>query len=243
MQYVTDLLDLTTTYQGAITALATAVIAATGIATVWLTATLARENRLLHKAGTEPDVVAYLIPDQRYKTMLNFVVANIGRGPARNVTFIFDADPADFAAHDVQFAANQSRAAIAILPQDERISAFFGAGPDLFKDPRLQPFKVKVEFEDLRQKRRSKTFDLDVSQFDRLITLGQPAEHEMAEALKKMAETMTGWSTIRRLKVETITTEEIEQRAVAARNAALARQNQGRGAGQQPADHEADGGS
>jgi hypothetical protein len=63
MQYVTEFLNWTTTYQGAITALATAAIAATGLATVWLTATLVRESRLLRKAGTEPDVIAYLLPD------------------------------------------------------------------------------------------------------------------------------------------------------------------------------------
>ena len=43
---------------GLISAVATAVIALFAIFTAWLTKTLADENRLMRKAGTEPKVVA-----------------------------------------------------------------------------------------------------------------------------------------------------------------------------------------
>ena len=209
--------------QGVITTVATMIMALTSLATVWLTITLNRENKLLRKAGTEPEVVAYLLIDQRYKNVLNLVVANIGQGPARNVRFHFEADAADFSAHDVQLAATGDRPAIGLLPQGERISAFFGTGPDLFKPPQLRPFKIRVEFEDLRGRRRSAKFDLDIAEFHGLVTLGSTAEHEMAEALKTIAETVRGWSGIRRLKVETITTEEVARREREAREARQAR--------------------
>ena len=44
---------------GLVTAIATAIIAVSAGITVWLTRNLARENRLLREAGTEPKVVAY----------------------------------------------------------------------------------------------------------------------------------------------------------------------------------------
>ena len=75
-----DLIAFANIYQGAIIALATAVIAVAAVVTALLTFSLARENRLLRKLGTEPQVVAYLMTDQRYKTMVNLVLANIGQG-------------------------------------------------------------------------------------------------------------------------------------------------------------------
>lgn len=199
-------------YQGAIVGLATVCVAAVGIMTALLTFNLARENRLLRKAGTEPEVVAYLTSDLRYKNMVNFVLANIGQGPARNVSFTFECDQADFAAHKVAVSNKSTRKSIGTLPQGERIDSFFGVGHQLFAEPRLKPFSVKVGYDDLKGKRRSAEYELDVSQFDGLITLGSPAEHEMAEAMKKIASHIGRLITgSQRLKVETMTAEQVRK--------------------------------
>ena len=71
-------------------AIPTIVIAVSTVITVILTWVLARENRLLRKAETEPQVVAYLAIPPLYQNFLNFVLANVGRGPARKVSFEFD---------------------------------------------------------------------------------------------------------------------------------------------------------
>jgi hypothetical protein len=154
----TVLAGIVTTLAGIATAVATACIA-------WLTGTLARENRRLRKAGTEPEVVAYLMPDPRSTNMLNFVLANIGQGPARNVRFSFECDQQDFAAHKVRLINNANRTATSVLPQGERLVAFFGVGHELLHEPRLKPFSVRVEYEDLARKRRTVKCTLDISQF------------------------------------------------------------------------------
>lgn len=227
MSILNDLITLANTQQGAVTALATVVIAIAAIATTLLTFKLAKENRLLRKAGTEPQVVAYLTTNPRHSTVVDFVLANVGQGPACNVKFTFGAADGDFTTHNVQISNMADRKPIGILPQAEQISTFFGTGPDLFKTPRLKPFKVRVEYENINGKHRAGEYQLDVSQFDGLITLGSPVEHEVAEALKKIEGHIKGLATgFKRLKVETITTSEVReeeeeraQRAQAARDA------------------------
>ena len=209
MQY---LISLASTHEGAIIALATIVVAAATTATTALTFILAKENRRLRKAGTEPEVVAYLTTDPRYKTSVNFILANVGQGPARNVRFSLEADQDDFGAHSVELNNNTARTAISILPPEEKISAFLGQGHQLFKEPRLKPFVAKVEYENLNGSKRSASYGLDVSQFDGLIILGGPTDHEIAEALKRIEKHLGRFATgFRRLKVETMTAAQVRK--------------------------------
>ena len=85
-----------------ISAVATVVIAVSVIITAFLTYALANENRLMRKSGTEPKVVAYLKLDPYRTYVVNFVLANVGQGPARDVEFTFQADESDFRDHDVK---------------------------------------------------------------------------------------------------------------------------------------------
>ena len=71
----------------------------TTIVYAWLTGVLAIENRRLRKAGTEPEVIAYLFPDARHINILHMVVANVAKGAAKNVSIEFEADADDFASH------------------------------------------------------------------------------------------------------------------------------------------------
>jgi hypothetical protein len=169
-----------------LTAVATVVMAITSVGAGVLTWVLAKENRALRKAGTEPEVVGYLIGDHRHTIAINFVLANIGQGPAKDVTFrLVESVDGDFVLHNVQLPNNAERKPLSVLPQGERLTAFFGMGPDLFKNPKLGPFKALVSYVDLRGRIYERIYDLDISQFVGLITLGTPAEHEIAEALKK----------------------------------------------------------
>ena len=139
---------------GVISATATVVIACfTGI-TVWLTKTLADENRLMRKAGTEPKVVAYLATDPRRSHAINFVLANVGRGLARNIEFTIDGDINDFVAHSVSSAFRNCSGGRGtdMLPQGERIQSFFGLGPTLLSSPPLCRFTALITYEDLNEK-------------------------------------------------------------------------------------------
>lgn len=92
-------LEVLQQYNGAVTAIATIVLTVTTMVYAALTGILACETRRLRRAGTEPDVVAYLMPDTLYLTPINLVVANVGSGPARNVAVEIEGDTADFQAH------------------------------------------------------------------------------------------------------------------------------------------------
>ena len=120
-----------------ISAVATVVIALFAIITAVLTKALANENRLMRQAGTKPEVVVYLATDTQRPHAINFVLANVGRGPARNVEFTLEGDMNDFAAHAVSsaFRNNSGGKGTDMLPQGERIQSFFGVGPALFGDP------------------------------------------------------------------------------------------------------------
>ena len=195
-----------------INAISTSVIAIVAISTAILTFYLFRENRLLRKAGTEPEVVAYLTMDSRTFGAINFVLANIGQGPARNVQFSFHIENDDFERHDILLANQADRKAVSVLPQGERIESFFGIGRMLLNEPRLRPFNVSIEYENIYGGSSKTRHLLDVSQFSGFSTLGKPPEVEIAKALTKIERVLSHSSTgLKRLKVETITTDEVRR--------------------------------
>lgn len=207
-----EFLTWTEAHQAALIAISTVVTAAATVILTWLTGSMVGENRRLRKAGTEPELVAYLLPDERTKILLNFVLANIGQGPARNVMFSFIGDEENFKKHEVRLSNNPRRTAISMLPQGEKLVAYFGRGPNLYQEPRLKPFDVKVEYENIDGKKCIRKYKLDVSQFDGLSSLGTPADYEMAQALKKIANEVVKWSEHSRLKINVVTQREQEKK-------------------------------
>ena len=151
---------------GAVTAIATFIIAISAIVSVWISKQLATENRLLRKASTEPEVAAFLRADSRVKRARNLVLANVGQGPAKNVMFNILASRADFERHQVSsvLPTNSAIKAASFLPQGESIESFFGMSHILSQQPQLQPFEVVVTYEDLRGTPREVTYRLDVDE-------------------------------------------------------------------------------
>ena len=211
-------LNFLASHQVAITAIATIFIAVSAVVTTILTRKLARENELLRKAGTEPEVIAYLEIHPHLWNIFNFVLANVGQGPARNVRFLFEGDEEDFRDHGVRLRNEEERKALSFLPQGESIRLFFGSAITIFTEPRLQPLNVLVEYEDMKGRRHRATYRLDVSQFFEFSTVGQTPEQEIADALKKIeghlnkvARAFSSGLGSNQLKVETMTTAEARQ--------------------------------
>jgi hypothetical protein len=94
---------------GLITAIAT-------IAIALLTRTLARENRILRQAGTEPEVIAYLIPHPSGHGGINFVIENVGMGLAKDISFSFEHDEEDFENHNVLLVNDENRLSFSLYP-------------------------------------------------------------------------------------------------------------------------------
>ena len=173
---------------GLLIAVATVVIAASALLTFFLTWALVRENKLLRKAETEPEVVAYLAIHPLHHEFLNFVLANVGRGPARNVRFELDISEEELNSREILLKNSVDRKPIGFLPQGEVFAVHFGNGERAHSDPRLPPFNVKIDYENLKGKQETKTCLLDVAQFDDLWLLGSPPEKDIAGSLKKIEE-------------------------------------------------------
>jgi hypothetical protein len=173
-----------------ITLLAASVSAVMAIVVACLTITLATDNRRLRKAGTEPEVVAYLLPDQRHLNMLNLVVANVGRGPARNVVLEFVGDLDTLQKKGARLLARSKLPILPVLPQDERFVQLFGNCLDIFDGDQAPPdFTIKVNFETSSGAPKSTTSRVSISDFLG-VSRGQSPEHEIAEALKQIAKSI-----------------------------------------------------
>ncbi len=151
---------------GAVTTIATALIGCFAYVSVRLNRELAKDNRLLRKAGTEPEVAAFLKSDLTEKQARNFVLANVGQGPAKNVKFTIRASQAEFESRSVTalFRTNTEIHGASFLPQGDRIESFFGMAHLLANPTPLQPFDVDVTYEDLRGSSRKTTYTLDISE-------------------------------------------------------------------------------
>lgn len=175
------------------TVLATIVIAIATAFIAALTHILAWENRKLRKAGTEPEVAAYLTPGPDGDGAVNFVLANIGQGPALNVKFSLECDEDDFNNHNVLIENSSERSPMTIIPQGEKIPIFFGISYILYgkKNPKsdqiLKPFKVNINYEDLRGKRRKSIHKIDITQYSGLPRLiPKTINRELANSLRKI---------------------------------------------------------
>ena len=153
---------------GLVTVVATCVIALSAVVTVFLTFLLAKENRILRRSGTDPEVAAYLTSDPQKRHNVMFVLANVGQGPATQVAFKVRGERNEFLSHRVAFAFSDRSdfKGPSFLPQGARVESFFGMGPALLQRPALQSFDVLISYKDLRGRSIKRTCRLDVTELD-----------------------------------------------------------------------------
>lgn len=182
---MSELLACVNSYANLITAAATAVLAV-------LTGILWHENRSLRKAGSSPEVVAYLLPHPDGHGGVHFVLANVGKGPAFNVTFDLDYDEGDFELHRTMLINDPERQPISVLPQDEKIRSLIGISFQLYGKidqndiGPLKPFKVVTTFYDIFGKKMIRERVLDIRQFAGLAgVLEKSNERKISESLEK----------------------------------------------------------
>ena len=194
---------------------ATVVIAVSALASLGVTWRLSEDNRALRKAGTEPEVVAYLGLDPTAPSLINLVLENVGQGPACDVEFFVDAEPEDFSERGVRFVTARSRQRVGLLPQGQRIERMMAPGWDLMKeDNPLPPFRVELTYANLRGTRFGPLVSehLDVSQFEGALA-DRPPDERVADAVEKIEKHLGHFgSGFKRLRVETITTADRQKR-------------------------------
>lgn len=183
---------------GAITAIATVVLA---FITFWY----ALVTQQLLKVGSTPQVVAYIVPNRTEISVLEFVLANLGKGPAYNVTVEILVGREELLAKKGTIL--EPRVPILVIPQDEKIVTTFGSYFDLLEEPRLRPVTIRVSYQNSRGKKFSEITHIDISQYDGLAGQIETPLKIISSSIKKIEQTMSGWN-MSRLKVETITSAE-----------------------------------
>jgi hypothetical protein len=188
-----ELFDFINENNATISVIATAVIAAFAVISTILTALLAIENRRLRLAGLNPQVVAYLEPHPDAHGGVNFVLANIGQGPAFDVKFELDYDELDFRAHNAHLFNDPDRTSFTVLPQGDRRSFLFGVGYVLFGNDSegagkiLKPFTVRTRYKNILGWAGSSSHKIDISQFIGLAGMtSKPASRDIADSLRKI---------------------------------------------------------
>jgi hypothetical protein len=184
------LLDSLNHYSNLVTAASTAGL-------VLFTLFLWIENHRLRKSGSAPEVVSYLLPHPHGNGAIQFILANIGKGPAFEVKFDLVYDEDDFKAHNVMLENDKDRMPISVLPQNEEIKSLFGISFELYGqvgkeriDP-LKSFKVRIEYTDSfgRKKKRERT--LDIRQFAGLRgALEKSNARQIAQSLESIEQHM-----------------------------------------------------
>ena len=151
-----------------VTAAATFLIAVSAITTAWLTRQLANENRLVRQATSMPKVVAYFASDPRDRRFINFVLENVGLGPAQDVSFSLDADVDDLKAHHVAtgFTRTTSNTGADLIPPGGHIHSLFGHDIELLGEHPLETFSVHLNYKDLQGRRYQNTSEMDVTHFN-----------------------------------------------------------------------------
>jgi hypothetical protein len=183
---------------GAIENFSNLLTAISTLAIAFFTTFLWFENRRLRKAGSEPDVVSYVAPTPSGNGAIEFILANVGNGPAFQVTFSLDYDEADFEEHRVYLMNDLDRMPISVLPQGEKIRALLGVGFELYgliggkNIGTLKPFHVSIEFTNsIGQKRKAKR-TIDVRQFSGLRGLLQKTDAaEISKSLREINESIS----------------------------------------------------
>ena len=163
-------------------AVSTVVIAGMAILAGILTYRLFRENRLLRRANTQPQIVAYLSPHDRAAVIINFTIENIGQGVARDVKFTVHADPSGFEGDAAKYVF-VDRKPFGIFPQGASATFYLGTFPELINKPELWPLEVSVEYNDFEGTHYDQTYFLDVTPFFGT-RADIPAEVEIAKSLK-----------------------------------------------------------
>ena len=190
---MSELLNLINTQPGTLTAIATIVIAISAVVTAFITRVLARENKLLRKAETEPEVVAYLKPELgSYVPHVSLVLANLGHGPARNVICRIDVDKEEFEKYDIHIPSYNAELKFSCLPQGERIDMVLG-GRKMFgfegdeKKPSkapLSPFNVTISYDNFEGQSYNQTYQLNIMDFGKIGAPFVAPEYEIAQTLK-----------------------------------------------------------
>ena len=147
---------------------------------------LVDENQKLRKDAKRPQILAKLKPMADAGDFIQLVLNNMGQGAALNVKFRLEGDEEDFESHKMT-SVRGGLSPINFMSQGESEIYELGPGRTLFADPRMKPFSVVINYEDVDGQSYEKRIVLDVKQFDGLAWLVTSVAWRQMQALEGIA--------------------------------------------------------
>ena len=148
---------------------------------------LVDENQKLRKDAKRPQILAKLKPMADAGDFIQLVLNNMGQGAALNVKFRLEGDEEDFESHEMT-SLRGGLSPINFMSQGESEIYELGPGHTLFADPRMKPFSVVINYEDVDGQSYEKRIVLDVNQFDGLAWSGTSVAWRQMKAVEGIAE-------------------------------------------------------
>ncbi|MBP6014614.1 MAG: hypothetical protein KBA31_20465 [Alphaproteobacteria bacterium] len=171
---------------GALTVIFTAIVTVSTVAYAVLTQRLVSETKQLRRAETEPALVVYLSPSDRWVNLFYLVIHNHGKGVARNIKWSLVPSREELTTLGVKATSLALLDGFAQLAPDQRVRSFFGSVAELLKDPPMQAIQISVSYENDARQVATANFLLDVNQFRGIVELGKAADVRIAESLEKL---------------------------------------------------------
>jgi hypothetical protein len=194
---------------GAATTLATiALLLVTGWY-AWTTRALLREAQQSRLISREPRVVAYLRANDVHSNIVQLCIANLSGAAAVGVSASIDKVtewPTRF-----DFGDSKILRDLSFLRAHEVVRFDLGMGPDLFQDEKPAVFHATIKFESLDGRAFSFENTLKVESVAGFASWQIYGIDDVARRLKDIADTLGGFSGIKRLKVETYTAADREE--------------------------------
>jgi hypothetical protein len=206
---LTDLIGFLNANQGAFLVAFSAIVAYSTWRYAALTGRLVRETTRMRRAGTEPSLAVYLMPQEQWVNLIDVVVKNFGAGPAYDIKWRIEAGDEESKNRYARLYDLALFHGLSYLPPGEQFRSYIGSGVDLLKEPLAKPLKIAATYKNAEGEFQEKSFVLDIEQY-RNLSQSTPPEYEIASTLKRLQEdvsrALTGY-----LKVATVTEEELEQ--------------------------------
>ena len=154
--------------------------------TWWLTL----ESRASRKDAKKPRLSAKLKPQADCGEFIDLMICNVGKGVALNVDFhLEELDEKDFERYEITVRGTSSP--INFLASNESEVCVFGVNHILFAQekpyPPLEPFSVKLEYEDIDGERYEEMCRVDSRQLDGLAWQGKSVAWRQMTAMEKIA--------------------------------------------------------
>ena len=205
------MLDFLNTNSGAFSVIFAGLVAIATIVYALLTRNLVRETIKMRESQTEPNISVGVQPREEWISFIDFVVQNIGLGPAYDIKFEIQYE-GDSEAKKVLSQVYFLKNGVNYLSPSQKIQFFLLSLAENYEENIATSFKIQVFYKNHIGKRYNKEYIIDFSEFEGLYQLGEPPLYKISTNIEKIKTDINKLITgINKLKVITIDYKEYQE--------------------------------